>query len=154
MEYSRNVGAEKEKAMNYHIQELLRILRDSKYRDQATYAGRAVYIHLDQDLRAKLEFTATNLSNHYDALHATILNRVDGRVDTILFLFSDLLGVKKTNHPNFSRGIVPYLWQDGDKLEWYVYHLNDADYRIIAESLDEYLQVFQIQQADMCQKMY
>ena len=96
--------------MNYHMQELLRILRDSKYRDQATYAGRAAYIHLDQDLRAKLEFTATNLSNHYDAFHATILNRVDGMVDTILFLFSDLLGLLYYYIRIYWRWFVSFLW--------------------------------------------
>ena len=140
--------------MNYHMQELLRILRDSRYRDQTTYAGRAVYIYLDQELRAKLEFASDALSCHLDAIQATVFNRVDGKVDTIRFLFSDLLGVKKTNHPSFPQGIVPHLLEDGNKLEWHVYQPSAADYRIIAESLDEYLQVFQSQQANMSQKMY
>ena len=111
--------------------------RNGKKSSYETYAGRAVYIYLDQELRAKLEFASDALSCHLDAIQATVFNRVDGKVDTIRFLFSDLLGVKKTNHPSFPQGIVPHLLEDGNKLEWHVYQPSAADYRIIAESLDE-----------------
>lgn len=89
--------------MNYFTQELQRILCNCTAAEQVSYAGRSAYVRMDQDLRARIEFASMHISGHYDAIRASILNRVDGKVDIAVFHFSDLLGYKKTSNPNFSR---------------------------------------------------
>ena len=61
------------------------------------------------------------------------------------------------SNANFSDGIVPHLWDDNGDVRWYVYQPTQADRRRLAAAVDEYLQVFQVQQIeppDMGQKIY
>ena len=73
----------------------------------------------------------------------TILNRKEGEVDNTILRFSDLLGKKQVMNPNFKSGLYPYIWDDHGSPMWYVYQLKQEDYQLLAESVDEYLQVFQ-----------
>lgn len=49
--------------------------------------------------RAKIQFVTGIVSNQYNALQMTILNRSEGQVDTLRLRFSDLLGSKVTSNP-------------------------------------------------------
>lgn len=81
---------------------------------------------LDPDLRARLEFVSLNIASQYNALKLTILNRSEGAVDVNILRFGDLLGKKKVSNPNFSDGILPHLWDDYGKVDWYVYQPTQA----------------------------
>lgn len=143
--------------MNAFAQELRKILVCSSLDHDVSYAGRAAYIRLDPDLRAKLEFISLHISNQYNALKLTVLNRTEGTVDVNVLRFSDLFGRKMVSNANFSDGIVPHLWDDNGDVRWYVYQPTQADRRRLAAAVDEYLQVFQVQQIeppDMGQKIY
>ena len=111
-----------------------------------SFAGRSAYIQLDPELRARLEFVSLNIASQYNALKLTILNRTEGAVDVNILRFGDLLGKKKVSNPNFSDGVLPHLWDDYGKIGWYVYQPTQADYRMLAGAVDEYLQVFQRQE--------
>lgn len=128
--------------MNYFAQELRKILVQSSLDCPVSYAGRSAYLQIDQELRARLEFISMNIANHYNALRLTILNRTEGAVDVNTLRFCDLLGKKTVSNPNFREGIVPYLWDDHGKVGWYVYQPTQADHRLLAGAVDEYLQVF------------
>ena len=132
--------------MNPFGQELSKILTQCKTSGVVSYAGRSAYIQLDPDLRARLEFVSLNIAGQYNALKLTILNRTEGAVDVNILRFGDLLGKKKVSNPNFSDGILPHLWDDYGKVDWYVYQPTQADYRLLAGTVDEYLQVFQRQE--------
>lgn len=132
--------------MNPFGQELREILTQCKTSGVVSYAGRSAYIQLDPDLRARLEFVSLNIAGQYNALKLTILNRTEGAVDVNILRFGDLLGKKKVSNPNFSDGILPHLWDDYGKVDWYVYQPTQADYRLLAGTVDEYLQVFQRQE--------
>ena len=132
--------------MNPFGQELRKILTQCKTSGVVSYAGRSAYIQLDPDLRARLEFVSLNIAGQYNALKLTILNRTEGAVDVNILRFGDLLGKKKVSNPNFSDGILPHLWDDYGKVDWYVYQPTQADYRLLAGTVDEYLQVFQRQE--------
>lgn len=132
--------------MNPFGQELRKILTQCKTSGVVSYAGRSAYIQLDPDLRARLEFVSLNIASQYNALKLTILNRTEGAVDVNILRFGDLLGKKKVSNPNFSDGILPHLWDDYGKVDWYVYQPTQADYRLLAGTVDEYLQVFQRQE--------
>ena len=121
--------------MNPFGQELRKILTQCKTSGVVSYAGRSAYIQLDPDLRARLEFVSLNIAGQYNALKLTILNRTEGAVD-----------VNILRNPNFSDGILPHLWDDYGKVDWYVYQPTQADYRLLAGTVDEYLQVFQRQE--------
>lgn len=67
--------------MNAFEMELKKILSQSKEAAHTTYVGRAAYIQVAPELRAKLEFVSLNIANQYNALKLTVLNRIDGAVD-------------------------------------------------------------------------
>ena len=126
--------------MTFYEQELRKIVGE-EYPD-ATYVGRACYVRLDEMNRAKLCFIATNISNHYDALRMTILNRQDGVVDQLTVRFSDVLGTKQVNNPHFRNGVEPHIWEYQGRPEWYAYHPGSQDYRMLTKSVMSYLDIF------------
>lgn len=129
--------------MNFFEQELRKIIGQSTAAADASYVGRSCFVRLNPDLRAKLTFITMGIASHYGALKMTILNRKEGEVDNTVLRFSDLLGKKQVMNPTFKSGIFPYIWDDHGSPMWYVYQLKQEDYQLLAESVDEYLQVFQ-----------
>lgn len=85
--------------------------------------------------------------DRYEALKATVLNRAEGEVDTLLFRFADIWGSKAVSNPNFRDGIKPYIWTYNDKSEWYVYRPTAADFKQLAGAVSAYLDVFTVRLA-------
>ena len=83
--------------MTFYEQELRKIIGD-QYPD-ATYVGRACYVRLSDMNRAKIQFITGIVSNQYNALQMTILNRSEGQVDTLRLRFSDLQGRRRLPTP-------------------------------------------------------
>ena len=127
--------------MTFYEQELRKIVGE-RYPD-ATYVGRACYVRLSDMNRAKIQFVTGIVSNQYNALQMTILNRSEGQVDTLRLRFSDLLGTKVTSNPNFRNGVDPHIWDDYGKVDWYVYHPTRQDYEKLSNAVSDYLEVFQ-----------
>ena len=127
--------------MTFYEQELRKIVGE-RYPD-ATYVGRACYVRLSDTNRAKIQFVTGIVSNQYNALQMTILNRSEGQVDTLRLRFSDLLGTKVTSNPNFRNGVDPHIWDDYGKVDWYVYHPPRQDYEKFSNAVSDYLEVFQ-----------
>ena len=119
--------------MTFYEQELRKIVGE-RYPD-ATYVGRACYVRLSDMNRAKIQFVTGIVSNQYNALQMTILNRSEGQVD--------LLGTKVTSNPNFRNGVDPHIWDDYGKVDWYVYHPTRQDYEKLSNAVSDYLEVFQ-----------
>lgn len=126
--------------MTFYEKELRKIV-EPNYPD-ATFIGRACYVHLDEMNRAKIQFISTKISGQYDALRISILNRQEGDVDNLLLRFLDLLGKKMTSNPNFRDGVNPHIWDGCDKINWYVYQPTGKDYQILSDSVARYLDVF------------
>jgi hypothetical protein len=126
--------------MNYFEQELRRITKVCNGITNPTFAGRACYADLGGDNRVKLEFVICGTHEKYEALKATILNRTEGEVDSLLFRFKDTWGNK--NHPSFSKGVKPHIWNCDGKNEWYAYRPTDADMKQLAAEVGAYLAVF------------
>ena len=93
--------------MTFYEQELRKIIGE-RYPD-ATYVGRACYVRLSDMNRAKIQFVTGIVSNQYNALQLTLLNRSEGQVDALRLRFSDLLGTKMTSNPNFRNGVEPHM---------------------------------------------
>jgi len=126
--------------MNYFEQELRRVAKACEGLSNPTFAGRACYADLGGDNRVKLQFVTLGTMDKYEALEATILNRIDGEVDRLLFRFSDAWGKRQT--PNFSNGIFPHIWKYKDKFEWHSYKPTDADIKQLATEVNAYIGVF------------
>jgi len=129
--------------MNYFEQELRRIAGACGEITNPTFAGRACYADLGGDNRVKLQFVELGTHAKFEALRATILNRSEGEVDTLLFRFKDTWGSKPVlNNPNFRYGVIPYIWTYQGDSEWYAYRPTDADMKKLAAEVGSYLGVF------------
>ena len=82
--------------MTFYEQELRKIIGE-RYPD-AAYVGRACYVRLSDMNRAKIQFVTGIVSNQYNALQMTILNRSEGQVDTLRLRFSDLLAFSEKHN--------------------------------------------------------
>lgn len=129
--------------INTFEQELRKLFGDGQLIDDPTYSGRSCFGTLSKDLRVRAQFISTHISDQYDALKLTVLNRTEGAVDTIVLRLKDLLGKKPVpGNPNFRDGVVPHLWDGYGKVEWYAYQPTAADYQVIRQAAEQYLSVF------------
>ena len=128
--------------MNYFEQELRRLAKACDGIINPIFASRVCYGDLGGDNRVKLQFITMGHADHYSALKATVLNRLDGEVDTLVFRFQDVWGNKAVSNPNFRNGIIPYIWTYQGKSEWYVYRPTDTDMKKLAAEVGAYLAVF------------
>ena len=129
--------------MTFYEKELRKIV-EPNYPD-ATYVGRACYVRLNEMNRAKIQFITNGIASHYESLRVTILNKQDGDVDNLVLRFSDLLGKKMVSNPNFRDGVMPHIWDDHGKVDWYVYHPTSQDYQKLSNAVNDYLDIFQEQ---------
>ncbi len=137
---------------NFFERELGRVFGDGQVICDPTYSGRACLGTLGKDLRVRAQFISTHISNQYDALKLTVLNRTDGPVDTLVLKLGDLLGKKPVpGNPNFRSGVTPHIWDDYGKLEWYAYRPTAADYETIRQAAKQYLDVFRDRQQERAQ---
>jgi len=125
--------------MNFFEQELRRIADACRGVINPTFAGRACYGDLGGDNRVKLEFVTQGTHEQYEALEATILNRSEGEVDSLLFRFCDVWGKK---HDKGYNGGIPHIWTNDRKSDWYAYRPNETDIKQLAAVVDSYVGVF------------
>ena len=138
--------------MNFFESELKKIMRNSAILKDQKYVGRMCYGTIGGDLRARVEFVTLGVSDHYAGIKASVINRKEGVVDSMLLRFTDIWGKPKT--PTFREGIAPHIWSCDGKYEWYGFHPGTADYQKVTESMENYLSIFQdmsmIQESQNC----
>ena len=74
----------------------------------------------------------------------TLLGRIDkdGEVDAETFKFSDILGGNPAYQNNpFAREI--HIWENNGKADWYGYHPSPAAYQKIADTVNDYISMYQ-----------
>ena len=122
--------------MTFYEQELRKLFADGTVIGSPTFAGRACLGTLGKDLRVRVQFVTSGHADHYDAISITVLNRTDGVVDKLRLRLKDVLGVKQVpGNPNFRSGVLPYIWDDYGKVEWYAFRPSAADYTAICAPL-------------------
>lgn len=129
--------------MNFFESELKKIMGNSNILKDQKYVGRMCYGTIGGDLRARVEFVTLGVSNHYAGIKASVINRKEGVVDSILLRFSDIWGKPKVSNPNFKEGVNPHIWTDSGKSDWYVFRPGAAEYQKVADTLENYMSVFQ-----------
>lgn len=127
--------------VNFLRMELKKMLGMTRYSEDATYIGSCGYVRVNEEVRMRLEFSRSSTTT-YDGIVMTMLNRKEGTIDTNAMKFRDIWGRKAVRNPNFKEGIIPHIWENGEK-EWYVYKPNQEDYRILADEISRYVGLFQ-----------
>lgn len=115
-------------------QELRKLFGESEIFYDAVFCGKMMIGKIDKDVRAKIEFANMNISKHYDALKVTILNRTEGPIDTTIFQFKDMIGMKNGN--------APYFWDETTQPGWYGFRPTMDDYDSISDKLHDYISEF------------
>ena len=121
--------------LTFFEKELHRLFDDSEcISEDAVFAGKTMIAPIGEDLRAKVQFVNTKISGQYDALRLTIINRHEGTVDSETFKFSDIIGMKGDREP--------HIWEDGQKVDWYIYHPTAYDYKLISDTVEDYISMY------------
>ena len=126
--------------MNFFEQELRRFTGKTTAFEpcKALYAGRACFIPLSGNRRARLEFVTSGVADHYDALQVTILSTTDGKIDCLRFRFKDFFAPQKGG----GSGIYcPHIWVNYGKAEWYVAPTT-AEIAGLAQAAHDYVMLF------------
>ena len=131
--------------MTFFEQELRKIV-GAIYPD-ARYIGRAAYVDIGGENRAKFEFVTLGYADHYEAIKASVLNRSDGVTDSVLLRFADLFSPKKLP---MSHG--PHAWTNCGKTEWYGFQPSAADYDNLIAAVSDYTELFETQAPVMHQE--
>ena len=127
--------------MNFFQQQLSAYLTDRRVfaPSKVTFAGRAAFISMNGNRRARVEFVTTGVADHYDAIRVKVLNTQEGVIDQQLFRFIDYF---RRMPVGSSYACLPYIWVDQGKPEWY--RLPDsADQSALQVDIRDYIQVFE-----------
>ena len=121
--------------MNYFQQELRKIV--APIDPDATYVGRACFVRLGEQNRAKLQFVTRGIADQYEGLKMTVLNRREGEIDNTLLRFSELFECR-----GMERGFHPSICDYGRGPQWNLYKPTQTDYAALREAVNDYLEVF------------
>ena len=131
--------------MTFFEQELRKIV-GAIYPD-AKYVGRAAYVDIGGINRAKFEFITLDCADHYEAIRASIINRCDGKLDSVTLRFSDLFSKK-----NLPMSQNPHAWAYNGKVEWYGFTPSAADYDSLIAAVSDYTEMFELKSPVMLQE--
>ena len=124
--------------MNFFTDERKKITDRSEYIHNPKFVGQSCVFRLSDDVTGKLEFITGIVANHYNSLRLKLFNKSEGPIDTQLMGIGDIIGNKKI----YSNIQSPYIWKDGNNVDWYGYKPNDSDYSAMSETVDDYLSCF------------
>ena len=107
------------------------------------YVGKACYGRLEENLRGKIELGQGFMDSGYTRLTVSVLERTNGLVDQMKFLISDVTGLKQETEGERMAG--PELRSYKDSV-WWNCEMEEADYQKIAEAVNGYLSLFQLEE--------
>ena len=110
--------------MNFFTDELKKITDRSEYILKPKFVGQSCVFRLSDDVTGKLEFVTGIVANHYNALRLKLFNKSEGPIDTQLMGIGDMIGNKMI----YANVQSPYIWKNGNEVNWYGYKLTDNDY--------------------------
>ncbi len=104
----------------------------------ALFSNKVMIMPISENLRAKVEFITTQVSDHYNALKLSIINRTEGVIDTQVFKFKDIIGMKN--------GQEPHIWDDRGRVGWYMFNPSLADRESVQEEIEAYIGMYSNQE--------
>lgn len=126
--------------MNFFEQELRRFTgKETAFKSsKPVYAGRACFIPLSGNRRARLEFVTCGTADHFEALDVTILSTTDGQIDHLRLRFKDYFAQRKGG---CSGTVWPHIWIYREKADWYVAPTG-LEIKTIAQTAYDYVMLF------------
>jgi len=126
--------------MNFFEQELRRFMKQgvAPESSKVSYIGRACYLSLSGDRRARLEYTTCGTADHYSALTITILDTNRGAIDTSRLRFEDYFA-QQDNGCGFL--LQPHIWLCQGEPSWYR-NPAPAEMKALADNAREYIILF------------
>lgn len=131
--------------MKFFEQEMRKFFSDSDVISDQKYVGKTMLGRLDDDLRVKLQFVTGGISNQYTGIRAQIINRTEGQIDSQVFKFSDILGPDPVRGGNAQI----HIWDDYGDADWYGYHPSPAAVEKVADTINDYLSMYQSEDMTM-----
>lgn len=128
--------------MNFFTQELKKITDRSEYIQDPKFVGKSCIFRLSDDVTGKQEFVTRGYTDHYTALKLSLFNKREGPIDTQLIGIGDIIGNKMI----YANVQSPYIWTDGNDVNWYGYKPTNSEYSAMAETVDDYLSCFDEQE--------
>lgn len=127
--------------MNFFEQELRKLF--TELFPKATYVGRNCYIPLDDQVRACISFKTSGHADHYDTIHVKVFDRENGPIDSVTIRLKELLGIKTSPSRYLKDGVAPYIWVNGNNVEWYGFKPSPGDYSRMRDAVVDYIAIFQ-----------
>ena len=95
--------------MNFFENELRRIFSKTEGIQNLRYIGRSCYGKLSSDIRLKAEFVTNGVSEQFEVLKVTLINKADGEIDHVKLKLADIFGLKEINTSGIGK-TPPYIW--------------------------------------------
>lgn len=127
--------------MNFFENELRRIFNKTEGIQNLRYIGRSCYGSINSYIRLKAEFVTNGVSEQFETLKVTLINKADGEIDHVKLNLADVIGLKEINTSGIGK-TPPYIWIYQEKVQWYPCRPNTNDYVKLAETINEYVSVF------------
>lgn len=102
------------------------------------FIGRTCFIALSEGRRARLEFVTIRIADNYEALQITIINRNEGKIDSILLRFADYFAPVRSAT---SGTRTPHIWVYQGKAEWYGTPA-EAEKQMLSKAAHDYIMLF------------
>lgn len=132
--------------MTFFEKTLRQMFGESEVLPDPEFSDKTLLAKLDEDFRVKVSFTTLGVADHYEALRVRIINRTEGEVDSQVFKLDTVLDGKHTDHPYLS-GVQ--ICDYGLGFEWYGYHPSANDLKQIAQTMADYVSMYQSQGMEM-----
>ena len=118
--------------MNFFETELKKMTVKVSLLKNPKLVGRACITRLSDRVTVKVTFTTLGVAQNYPAIHITVLNRTEGKIDDLTIRFNDVW-----SHREEIRG-----WSYNGETKWYGYCPTATDYTKIAKAISDYLENF------------
>lgn len=132
--------------MDFYEQEMQKMFGENQCLQKTEFVGKTMLAMLDDRKLLKVEFINTAAANHYNAVRVSIIDKENGVMDKQIMKFSEIIGTYKLR--SSSESIQPFMWDDGERSEWYV-PITNAQKAKIAEKVISYAEMFQDQSYDL-----
>ncbi len=93
------------------------------------FIGIVCYEYLSNQTVMKIEFTTMETHQKYEGIKASVIDKHDGVIDTVILKFSDIWGENKQTNCGLSGGLAQHVWIYNGKTEWYGYEPSKVDYK-------------------------
>lgn len=131
--------------MTFFEQEMRRLFGSNMFLHDKKFCDKTLIGKLDGDLRIKLSFIATEISNQYNAIRLKVINRMDGEIDAQTFRFADIIGSQR--RPGLT-DIDPCIWEYGNDIRWYI-PVSSAACQQIADTISDYISIYQCEETHL-----